>query len=176
LKTEFSRLAREIISTASGALMTCWLAAGKWERQGGSVMASIEEITASIGQHADSDRVRSLVNADGLAESSDVECDEGVPLRWYLSSFAAGYQLTYSENKVVAAFVYVQAAEGFSPFAGQLPGGLAREARRLDVRRQFGAPPPERGSENNSRTRQKGRVGPFRCRSRLFAFPVHRTG
>jgi hypothetical protein len=108
-------------------------------------MATAEELLAVVGSPVDSDAVRALVAADGLAASAEPDLEEGEPPRAYLSNPAAGYQLMHHCGRVATAFLYAEPAEGFLAFPGPLPGGLPRGATRAEVRARFGA--PERSGE-----------------------------
>jgi hypothetical protein len=57
-----------------------------------------------------------------------------------LSSPAAGYQLTYIQGQVTAAFLYTEPAEGFTAFPGPLTGGVLRGSTRPEMLTRFGTP------------------------------------
>jgi hypothetical protein len=108
-------------------------------------MATGEALMAVVGSPVDSDAVRGLVAADGLAASTEPDLEEGEPPRSSLSGTAAGYQLLHYSGRVATAFLYAESAEGFAAFPHPLPGGLPRGATRADVRTRFGI--PERSGE-----------------------------
>ena len=95
---------------------------------------------AAVGGPVDSDAIRALIAADGLTASTQPDLEEGEPLRMYLASQAAGYQLMHRQGRVLAAFLYAEPDEGFAAFPGRLPGGLSRGAKRAEVVARFGAP------------------------------------
>jgi hypothetical protein len=103
-------------------------------------MATAEALMAVVGSPVDSDAVRALVAADGLASIADPDLEEGVPVRAYLFNPAAGYQLMHHRGRVATAFLYAEPDEGFVAFPGPLPGGLPRGATRAEVRGRFGTP------------------------------------
>jgi hypothetical protein len=111
----------------------------------GGTVATAEELLAVVGTPVKSRAVRALVAADGLVASTDPDLEEGEPVRSYLASPAAGYQLMHHSGRVATAFVYAEPDEGFAAFPGPLPGGLPRGATRSEVRAQFGV--PERSGE-----------------------------
>ena len=110
-------------------------------------MATSEELIAIIGMRVDAPRVGALVAADGLIASEEPE-GWSVPRRSYLSGQAAGYSLTHALGRVTTVVLYAEPAEGFAPFAGLLPGGLARGTTRHRVLEEFGV--PERSGEQTT--------------------------
>jgi len=103
-------------------------------------MASAEELMAIVGVPVVADAVRALIASDGLVASSDPELEEGEPVRSNLSGPAAGYELLCRAGRVDSAFIFVVPSQGYTPFAGSLPGGLSASDTRQDVRRRFGMP------------------------------------
>jgi hypothetical protein len=103
-------------------------------------MTSLEELIALIGQPMDSLAVRSFLQARAL-ERSKYE-DDYEPER-YLTSRADGYAIQHKKGKrarVECIWIYLEPAEGYTPFVGPLPRGLRAELSQLEVRRLWGEP------------------------------------
>lgn len=103
-------------------------------------MATARKLLSILGKRTTGAALRNLVAADGLKASKEEDMEEGLPVTWYFIGKKAGYEILAEDGRVTTVFLYVEKADGFAAFTGQLPYNLPRDATRSEVRRRFGRP------------------------------------
>jgi hypothetical protein len=105
-------------------------------------MVSLRTLLDLLGQSIHSPETRTFFSSLGLHEESDPEDAElGLDCLLWLPRPTDGYLLRASPaGRIDVVFLYLAATEEYSPFRGELIGGLTSSAGRAAVREAFGLP------------------------------------
>ena len=103
-------------------------------------MATARKLLSLLGKPSTGAALRAVIAADKLKVTKDPDLKEGLPVPCSFIGKKSGYEISVEEGRVVAVFLYVENADGFSSFPDSLPYDVPRDASRTEVRRLLGKP------------------------------------
>lgn len=103
-------------------------------------MATALRLLSILGRRTKGIRFRELLKADKLKASMEPDLDEGVQPETYYAAKKLSYEILACDGQVTAIFIYVERADGYSPFPARLPFLLQPKMTRLEVMDLLGKP------------------------------------
>lgn len=103
-------------------------------------MATARKLLSLLGKPSTGAAMRSVIVADNLKMTKEPDLKKGLPTSSSFIGKKSGYEVSAEEGRVVAVFLYVEKADGFSAFPDSLPYDVPRDATRTEVRRLLGKP------------------------------------